>query len=161
MISLSRALGSKCQRLTFLSERNVNSFDRLTRKNGFPIRLDSSKFLFRSSIRSELVDRKQNPHCRQWEHDSINDNGSVRFSRSWAICEYWHYGCDLFNLYSNLYEKRYTRRLCSGCKTMLKHRHTERITHGRAINRRSHIKRQTIKVTLRDDKFLHGALIEN
>jgi len=59
------------------------------------------------------VDRKQNPHCWQWEHNSISDSGSVRFSRSWAICEYRHYGCDLFNLYSNLYEKRYTRRLCS------------------------------------------------
>jgi len=110
----SRALGSKCQRLTFLSERNVNSFGRLTSTGKwFPIRLDSSKFLFQSLIRSELVDRKQNPHCWQWEHNSISDSGSVRFSRSWAICEYRHYGCDLFNLYSNLYEKRYTRRLCS------------------------------------------------
>jgi len=155
---------TKCQRLTFLTSGNIASGEfflgRLTSTGKQFLCLDSSKLIpFQSPSRTNSYIESK---IRVVESSNFINNGSTRFLRSWAICEYRIMGAT-FSICILTFTRSaiHVVSVCSGCKTTLKHRHTARITHGRAINRRSHIKQRTIKVTLRDNEFLYDVPMKN
>lgn len=112
MINEHALASSEMSAFDFSHERNVSSgefFWSNTRKrcpirrNFIPLSISNQKPL--SWIESKI---------RVIESNFISDERVGR--ESLAIVKdlrVEHYGCDLFNLYSNLYEKRYTRRPCA------------------------------------------------